>query len=88
MKQQPDDYTCGPTCLHAVYNYYNDDIQLEDVISQVDRLEDGGTLGVMLANHALQRIVRATGPDPSKERLIEVYGKLQESLQNGEMFQG
>jgi glutamate---cysteine ligase / carboxylate-amine ligase len=35
-----------------------------------------------------QRIVRATGLDPSKERLIEVYGNLQESLQNGEMFQG
>lgn len=59
MKQQPDDYTCGPTCLHAVYNYYNDNIQLEDVISQVDRLEDGGTLGVMLANHALQRSYKA-----------------------------
>lgn len=59
MKQQPDDYTCGPTCLHAVYNYYNDNIELEDVISQVERLEDGGTLGVMLANHALQRSYKA-----------------------------
>lgn len=59
MKQQPDDYTCGPTCLHAVYNYYNDNIELEDVISQVERLEDGGTLGVMLANHALRRSYKA-----------------------------
>jgi hypothetical protein len=59
MKQQPDDYTCGPTCLHAVYNYFNDPIPLEDVISQVERLEDGGTLGVMLANHALQRSYKA-----------------------------
>lgn len=59
MKQQPDDYTCGPTCLHAVYNYYNDNIELDDVISQVERLDDGGTLGVMLANHALQRSYKA-----------------------------
>lgn len=55
MKQQPDDYTCGPTCLHAVYNYYNDPITLESVISEVEKLDDGGTLGVMLANHALKR---------------------------------
>lgn len=55
MKQQPDDYSCGPTCLHAVYNYYNDPITLESVLSEVERLDDGGTLGVMLANHALRR---------------------------------
>jgi hypothetical protein len=52
---QPDDETCGPTCLHAVYNYYGDDIPLEAVISQVSYLESGGTLAVMLALHALKR---------------------------------
>jgi hypothetical protein len=60
MKPQPDDYTCGPTCLQAVYSYFNDSIPLEEVIGEVDRLEDGGTLGVMLANHALERGYKAT----------------------------
>lgn len=57
---QPDDETCGPTSLHAVYNYYGDDIPLEEVISQVSYLESGGTLAVMLALHALKRGYRAT----------------------------
>jgi hypothetical protein len=52
---QPDDETCGPTSLHAVYNYFGDDISLNDVIAQVSYLESGGTLAVMLAIHALKR---------------------------------
>jgi len=52
---QPDATTCGPTCLHAVYRYYGDDIELAQVIAEVSRLESGGTLAVMLANHALRR---------------------------------
>lgn len=52
---QPDDITCGPTCLHAIYQFYRDTVQLEAVIREVPMLKDGGTLGVMLANHALQR---------------------------------
>lgn len=52
---QPDDVTCGPTCLQAVYQYYGDSISLEDVTSQVSYLEGGGTLAVMLAIHALKR---------------------------------
>jgi hypothetical protein len=60
MKQQPDDYTCGPTCLHSVYNYLGDPISLERVISEVTRLDDGGTLGVLLANHALKSGYQAT----------------------------
>ena len=38
MKQQPDDYTCGPTCLQAVYNYHNDQVDLEQLITEVHRL--------------------------------------------------
>lgn len=60
MKQQPDDYTCGPTCLQAVYNYFGDNITLDDVISEVQKLDDGGTLGVLLANHALKKGYQAT----------------------------
>jgi hypothetical protein len=57
---QPDDETCGPTSLHAVYNYYGDEISLEEVITQVSYLESGGTLAVMLALHALKRGYHAT----------------------------
>jgi Peptidase_C39 like family len=56
---QPDDVTCGPTSLHAVYNYYRDYISLEEVIAQVSYLESGGTLAVMLAIHALKRGYKA-----------------------------
>ncbi len=57
---QPTESTCGPTCLHAVYRYYQDSIPLEEVISGVETLEDGGTLAVFLGSHALQRGYRAT----------------------------
>jgi hypothetical protein len=56
---QPDDESCGPTCLHAVYRYYEDRIPLETVVSQVARIEGGGTLSVLLACHALRRGYRA-----------------------------
>ena len=29
---QPDDCTCGPTCLHAVYRYFGDEIPLTQVV--------------------------------------------------------
>lgn len=57
---QPDEITCGPTCLQAVYRYYNDDISLDQVIAEVPMLEGGGTLGVWLACHALKRGYRVT----------------------------
>ncbi len=56
---QPDDYTCGPTCLHAIYKYYEDPIELHQVIAEVPMLAEGGTLAVFLANHALKRGYRA-----------------------------
>jgi len=52
---QPDDSTCGPTCLHSVYQYFGDPIPLAQVIKEVPMLEAGGTLAVLLACHALQR---------------------------------
>lgn len=52
---QPDDTTCGPTCLHAVYRYWGDGIPLKRVISEVEPLPEGGTLAVSLARHALRR---------------------------------
>ncbi len=57
---QPDETTCGPTCLHAVYNYYGDSITLKEVIAQTPTLQEGGTLAVFLGCHALSRGYKAT----------------------------
>jgi hypothetical protein len=56
---QPDEVTCGPTCLQALYTYYGENILLKDVIREVKQLKAGGTLAVMLGNHALQRGYKA-----------------------------
>lgn len=60
IKAQPDEVTCGPTCLHALYAYYQDEISLKQVIAEVKSLDGGGTLAVMLGNHALKRGYKAT----------------------------
>lgn len=60
IRPQPDDTTCGPTCLHAIYRYFDDSIDLNQVISEVTNLETGGTLAVYLACHALGRGFKAT----------------------------
>lgn len=52
---QPTDTTCGPTSLHAIYRYYNDDITLEQTVKEVEYLKSGGTIAVLLGCHALQR---------------------------------
>jgi hypothetical protein len=57
---QPDDTSCGPTCLHAVYRYYDEAIPLSQIIDEVPELKEGGTLAVYLACHALNRGYRAT----------------------------
>lgn len=55
MQAQPDDNTCGPTCLHAVYRYFGDDVELTEVIRSVPALETGGTIAVLLGCDALRR---------------------------------
>lgn len=57
---QPDDVTCGPTCLHAVYRYWEHDLPLQEVIAAVAPLPDEGTHAVHLACHALERGFGAT----------------------------
>jgi hypothetical protein len=52
---QPDDETCGPTCLHAVYRYLGDFLPLEQVIDEIPLLRTGGTLAPLLGLHALRR---------------------------------
>jgi hypothetical protein len=58
--RQPDDETCGPTCLHAVYAYYGDLLDLEQVIREVRPLATGGTLAAYLGLNALERGYVAT----------------------------
>jgi hypothetical protein len=60
IRTQPDDTTCGPTCLHAVYRYYGLNIELRDVVEEIRTLDNGGTLAVFLGNHALARGFNAT----------------------------
>lgn len=57
---QPDDTTCGPTCLHAVYQYYGLDIDLPELIEQTRTVKGGGTLASFLGSHALDRGFEAT----------------------------
>jgi len=57
---QPDEVTCGPTCLHALYRYWGDHEPLDAVIARMHRMERGGTFAVFLACDALRRGYRAT----------------------------
>ncbi|HMP78240.1 MAG TPA: hypothetical protein PKD54_02200 [Pirellulaceae bacterium] len=57
---QPDELTCGPTCLQAVYRFFGDDVPLETVIADIPSLDEGGTLAVLLGCHALRRGYTAT----------------------------
>jgi hypothetical protein len=52
---QPDDVTCGPTCLRKVYNFFGVDVELAEVLGELDRNEDGGTLAVFLGISAVRR---------------------------------
>ncbi len=60
MLPQPDETTCGPTCLHAVYRYWGEDKTLTEVIDRTRKLERGGTFAVFLACDALKRGYEAT----------------------------
>jgi hypothetical protein len=60
MLRQPDDFTCGPTCLHALYDYYDDEMPLQRVIDEVPTVDGGGTLASILACHAMRRGYQAT----------------------------
>lgn len=57
--RQPNNFTCGPTCLHAVYRYYGQDLELTEVIRTAPTLPGdppgAGTLAVMLGCDALRR---------------------------------
>ena len=56
---QPDETTCGPTCLHAVYAYWDDPEPLHAVIKRMRRLDSGGTYAVFLGCDALRKGYKA-----------------------------
>ena len=56
---QPDDVSCGPTCLQQVLHAYGRRTSYEEVDHPVRRLHHGGTLGVHLGSAALELGLRA-----------------------------
>jgi hypothetical protein len=52
---QPDDVTCGPTCLRKVYDFYGIAVDMDEVVEGIERNEDGGTLAVFLGMAAMRR---------------------------------
>jgi hypothetical protein len=52
--EQPDDESCGPTCLTQVYRYFGFEKPLSDVIEETVRNAEGGTLAVYLGIRALK----------------------------------
>lgn len=80
---QPDDATCGPTCLRKVYDFYGVSAEMEEIVAALERNDDGGTLAVFLGIAALKhglkariysydlRIFDPTWFDLPREELIE-----------------
>lgn len=60
MLLQPDETTCGPTCLHSIYRYWGEDAALPEIIARTRKMELGGTFAIFLACDALLRGYRAT----------------------------
>src|SRR3569833_4610044 len=60
MWPQPDETTCGPTCLYSLYRYWGEEEALDEVIARAGRLELGGTFAVFLGCDALRKGYRAT----------------------------
>lgn len=60
IQRQPDDTTCGPTCLNAIYRFHGDLLPLSQLVDEVEQLTNGGTLAVLMGIHALQHGYTAT----------------------------
>lgn len=60
VSQQPDDVSCGPTCLQGIYDFHGLHLPLAEVMSSVRSLDHGGTLAVLLGQDALERGFEAT----------------------------
>ena len=60
MLSQPNDETCGVTCLHAMYRFLGEELELDDLIKEIDTLETGGTLAVILGVNVLKKGYKTT----------------------------
>jgi hypothetical protein len=86
---QPNDETCGATCLQAIYQYYGHKLDLHKLITEIPTLETGGTLAVSLGFHALAKGFKATVYtynlhvfDPTWfQEGVDLKAKLQEQLE-------
>lgn len=52
---QPDELSCGPTCLRKVYSFFGVSIPELEITNALERNEDGGTLAVFLGIAALKQ---------------------------------
>ncbi len=59
IERQPNDVSCGATCLYSIYHYYEDDITLEELLKEVKHVDNGGTLALLLGINALKRGYKA-----------------------------
>ena len=50
---QPDDESCGITCLQAIYQYHGHETSIDALKEEVVHWQTGGTVGVNLGRHAL-----------------------------------
>lgn len=55
MNPQPCDTSCGPTCLHGIYDYLGRHVEHQELIDAIPTTQGGGRLGVQLAIDAIQR---------------------------------
>lgn len=46
MRPQPDETTCGPTCLDDIHHYWGEDSRLAETIARTHKLEFGDTYAV------------------------------------------
>jgi len=82
---QPDDETCGPTCLHAVYRFWGEDIGLDEAMPS--HPEWTPTLRRMLGAGTLSSRIRScVPPAPSRSALHTVYAEIADCLREGALF--
>ena len=53
VSPQPDDESCGITCLQAIYQYHGHETSIDTLKKEVVHWQTGGTVGVNLGRHAL-----------------------------------
>lgn len=55
VERQPTPTSCGPTCLHAIYRWFGQDVPLDALIPAIPALNEGGTLAIHMGVDALAR---------------------------------